>query len=122
QLWHLGRDVAQDHGRIATLIEHIDAEAPEPRLRYREIDLQVLVEVLDLLGGHEPEGRLPYRLGTQDLLVDRKYLPLDLDLDGRVAGEEEIGGLLLHHEFEQRLGVHHLSRSGGGGGSAHALK
>jgi hypothetical protein len=110
ELGHLRRDVAQHHRRIAALIEHIDSEAPEAGLGNREIDLQLFVEVLDLLGSHESESRLAHRLGTQYLLVDGEDLALDLDLDGRVAGEEEIRRLSFHHQFEQRLGVHHLSR------------
>jgi hypothetical protein len=66
--------------------------------------------MLDLLRRHEPERRLADRFGAQYLLVDGKYLPFDLDLDRRIAGEKKIRRLFLHHQLEQRLGVHHLSR------------
>jgi len=75
-------------------------------------DLYIAEGLADLLGGHESERRLAHRLGTQDLLVHREDLALDLDLDGGVAAEEEVRGLLLDHELEQRLGVHHLSLRG----------
>ena len=107
---HFRRDVAQHHRGIAALVEDVDAEAAEPGFRNREIDLQLLVEVLDLLLSHQSQRRLAHGLGAQDLLVDRMYLAFDLDLDGRVAGEKQIRRLLFDHQFEQRLGVHHLSR------------
>ena len=97
---HLRRDVTQHHGGKAALVEDVDPEAPESHLGQREIDLQLFVEILDLFRGHETERRLADRLGTQNLLVDREDLALDLDLDRRVAGEEEVGCLLLDHEFE----------------------
>ena len=114
ELGHFGGDVAQHHRRVAALIEHVDAESPEARLGNREIDLQLFVEVLDLLGGHQSERGLAHRFRAQHLLVDGKYLAFDLDLDRRVAGEEQVRRLSFDHQFEQRLGVHHLSRRDGG--------
>jgi len=46
-----------------------------------------------------------HHLGREHVLVDREDLTLDLDLDRRVGREEQIRGLLLDHELEQRLGV-----------------
>ncbi len=100
ELGHLGSDVAQHHRGIAALIEHIDAEAAEARLGDREIDLQLLVEMLDLFRGHQAERRLAHGLGTQDLLVDGKDLAFDLDLDRRIARKEEIRRLALDHQLE----------------------
>src|SRR5256886_17296367 len=51
------------------------------------------------------EGGLAHGVRGQHLLVHRQDLALDLDLDGRVGGEEQVRGLLLHHQLEQRLGV-----------------
>ena len=45
---HIGGDVAHHHGRVAALIKHVHAETAEPRLGYREIDLPLPLEVLDL--------------------------------------------------------------------------
>src|SRR3984885_8573211 len=117
---HFRGDVAQHHGGVAPLIENVDPESAEAGLRNREIDFQLLVEILDLFLGHQAQRRLAHRLGTQDLLVDRKYLALDLDFNGRIAGKEQVGRFALDHQLEQRLGVHHLSR--GFGGRRHGLE
>ena len=85
--------------------EYVHAEAAQAGLGDREVELELLHEVLALLGGHERERGLADGLGCQDLLVDRQDLTFDLDLDGRVGGEEQVGGLLLHHQLEKRLGV-----------------
>ena len=80
----------------------------------REVDLQLALQVLDLLRGHEAEADGAYRGRRQHLLVDRVDLAFDLDLDRRVGGEEQVGRLALHHELEQRLGVYRRLRIGAG--------
>ena len=104
---HVGRDVAQHHRGVAALMEDRDAEAAEARLGDREVDLELLLEVIDLFLVHQAVGGLPHLVGGQHLLVDRDDLALDLDLDRRVRAEEQVGRLLLDHQLEQRLGVQH---------------
>ena len=70
--------------------------------------------MLHLILGHEAERRLAHGFRTQDLLVDRENLALDLDLDGSIAGEKQIRCLLVHHQLEQWLGVHHRRLQGSG--------
>src|ERR1700745_3099028 len=52
-----------------------------------------------------PNAPIKIKIEGQILPVNRQDLPLDLDLDGRVGGEEQVRGLLLHHQLEERLGV-----------------
>ncbi len=110
---HLRTDVPQHHGRIATLVEHVDAKPSQSGFGYRKIYFQLLVEVLELLLAHHSQRRLPHRLRAQNLLVDRKYLALDLDLDRGVTGKKKVRGSALHHELEERPGVEHECRFGG---------
>ena len=49
-------DVAQHDRGIAALVEHGGAEAADAGLGDREIDLELLLEVLELLGAHEAVG------------------------------------------------------------------
>jgi hypothetical protein len=106
-LRHVRGDVAQHHRRVAALVEHGDAEAPEAGLGDREIDLELLLEVVDLLLVHQAVGRLAHLVRREDLPVHRHDLALDLDLDRRVRAEEEVRGLLLDHQLEQRPRVEH---------------
>ena len=51
---------------------------------------------------------MTHRFGGQHLLVDGEYLAFDFYLDRCIASKEKIRRLFLDHQFEQRLGVHHL--------------
>ncbi len=113
ELRHFRGDVAQHHGGIAALIEHIHAKPAQADFGNREIDFELFVEVLDLILGHQSQRRLAHGLWGQNLLIDGENLAFDFDLDRRVAGKEQVRCLLLDHELEQRLGVHHLSRKVG---------
>ena len=64
-------DVAQHDRGKAALVEHRGTEAADAGLGDREIDLELVLEVLELLGAHEAVGDVAHRLGIQDVLVDR---------------------------------------------------
>jgi hypothetical protein len=81
ELRHVGADVAQHHCGIAALVEHVDAEPAQAGFGDREVDLELALEALELVGAHEPVRRLANRLGRQDLLVDRENRAFDLHLD-----------------------------------------
>ncbi len=102
----LGRDIAQDHGDVAALMEDVDAEPSEPGFGDGEIDLEFTRELLQLRLVHEFECRLLDHFRRHLQLVDGHDLAVDLDLGRRERREEEVRGFLLHHQFEQRLDVH----------------
>src|SRR6185437_15735284 len=64
---------------------------------------------------HERIGGLLHGLRREHLFVHGQDLALDLDLDRGIGGEEQVGGLLLHHELEERLGVECQVRPGAQG-------
>ncbi len=99
-------DEAQDHRDVAALLEDICAEPAEAGLGEGEIDLEVAREPLQLLLVHELQSGLTHHLRRQLELIDGHDLAFDLDHDRRMRGEEEVRGLLVHHELEQRLDVH----------------
>ncbi len=53
ELGHVQGDVAQHHGDVAALVEHIGAEAAETGLRNSEIELQIPVQQIGLRAGHD---------------------------------------------------------------------
>jgi hypothetical protein len=110
ELRHVGGDVTQHHRRKTALVEHVDAEPPQPGLGDREVDFELALEAFELVRRHEPVGRLPYGLWRQNLLVDRQDGAFDLDLDGRIRREEQVGRLAFDHELEQRLGLENHGR------------
>src|SRR5690606_31005246 len=110
---HVGGDVAHHHGRETALVEDRAAEAAQPGLGDRKVDLQLALEEFDLVRRHQAEGRRAHRVGGQHLLVDGVDLALDLDLDRRVGRKEQVRGALLDHQLEQWPGLETATARGG---------
>ena len=104
----VGSNVPQHHRNVATLIEHVDAEAAEALFGQRKVDLEFLVELVHLLFGHQLERRLLHHLGRHLELVDRHDLAFDLDLGRSERREEKVRCLFLDHQLEQWFDVHLL--------------
>ncbi len=92
-------------------MKYVYAEATEPGLRDRKVDLQLAREFLELLFVHQLDRRLLDHLRRHLELVDRHDLAVDLDLGRRERREEKVRGLLLDHQFEERLDVHAVACS-----------
>src|SRR5690606_14893112 len=73
------RDEPQDHRDVAALMEDVYSKAAEPRLRYREVDLEIARERLELRLVHQLERRLTHHLRRQLHLIDGQDLAVDLD-------------------------------------------
>ena len=97
---HLRRDVTQHHRDIAALVEHVHPEPAEARLRDREVDLELTSERVEQVFVHQLDRRLFDHLGRHLELVHRHDLAVDLDLGRRERRKEQVGGLLLDHQFE----------------------
>jgi hypothetical protein len=93
-------DVAYDHAAGAALLEHVDAEAADPFLDQREIDFHVALEDRDLVFAHRLVGDFLHRRRVEHVAVHRYELALDLDLDRRAGGEEDVRGLCVGHQLE----------------------
>ena len=87
----LVRDQPERRRQRAALVEHVAAEAREALDAEREVDLEVLLELVLLVVG---EDRIDHLLGLgrrELLLVERTQHAVDPDLGRRVGGEVEVG-------------------------------
>ena len=99
-------DVAHhDRGRRA-LHERADAEAAQAGDRVGRVELEVLLELAHLPFGEDLAHQRADGVRLHDLLVDRHRDAVDLDVDRRADGDEDVGGLLLRHQLEQSLHGH----------------
>jgi hypothetical protein len=106
ELGNVAEDEADDDADRAALAEDVDAEVADIRHAEGEVHLHRRLEGLDLIRRHQFEGDLFDHVRQHHLLVDRHGVALDLDVDRRAGGNENIRGLLFRHQLEQFVEDH----------------
>ena len=81
-------------------MEYVDAETTKAFFGERKVDLELFVELLHLIFGHQLQRRLPDHLRRHFETVDRNNLAFDLDLGRREWGKKKVRSLFFNHQFE----------------------
>src|SRR3546814_15445774 len=89
----------------------MDAESSDAAGFRCHIEFQILLQMFLLSVGHDAVRQRLDELTRQRCLADRMQLALDLDLCGRVGGEEQIGAVLFNAELEVRQDFQHAISS-----------
>ena len=109
----LDRDDAQHQADRAALLENVAAEAAEPGHGVRDVDLEVLLELLLLAVAHDGERHRDGVLLHEALGLDeRNQLAVDAQHRVRPHLQVEVGGLALRRHLQQVVDVHRSPRSG----------
>ncbi len=103
---HAAAHVADDQRDRAALPEDVDPEVADGAVEVREVHFQLVLEFARLLLGHQLVGDAADGLDVHRLGRDRRDDAVDLDVDRRAAGDEQVGGLFLRHQLEQSVEVH----------------
>src|SRR5262249_7282622 len=98
--------------RLALEVD-VDTEARETRNRVREVELAVELEVLLLLAREDPIQQLLRLFGRERVVaLESLHFPAHANSRGRPRRHMQVGGVRLHHAFEQlvyRVGRGHNS-------------
>jgi hypothetical protein len=99
-----------EHGvHAAPLLQHVGAESPDFRHLVAEIDVQVLLEVLPLIGRQDLSHQCQGFLGAQGVHLYRPQLPVQPQ-QRRCAGRNmQVGCALLGSVFQQIVELSHGS-------------
>ncbi len=93
--------------------EHVHAEIADVADAEGEVDLLLLLETEDLLRLEHLVGHFLDGGRIHDLLIDGNCAALDLDVNGRAGGHEDVRGLLVGHQVEELFEDHGLPPVGG---------
>ena len=95
--------VRKTPGGGALLVEDIGPEAGHALEAEGEVHLEVLLQPVLLLIGHDAIAQ-PAGLGRiQGRELEGHHAPVDADLGGRFGGDVQVGAPILHHRLEELL-------------------
>ena len=99
----LVRDLPEDGGDGAALVEDVRAEARQALDAEREVELEVLLEAVLLRVGEHRVGELLGLRRRQRRHVQRHELAVDADLRRRVGRDVKVRAAALDHRLQQLM-------------------
>jgi hypothetical protein len=86
--------------------EDVDPVVAVRAVEVRQVHLELVLELARLVLAHQLVGDPPHGLDVHPLRRDGRYEAVDLDVDRRAAGDEEVRGLFFGHQLEVGVEVH----------------